>query len=83
MAAVKPLIGFGLAIIGAGFMWKLYEDTINSFIGKYILDINDKYFLMSDLVWNALPFLIIFLGIVCLIYGGVSGTSSQKNGGEN
>jgi hypothetical protein len=73
--AVKPLIGFGLGIIGAGLFWKMYEDTITSFFSKYIVSASDKYFLASDLIWNALPFVVMFLGIICLIFGTVAGNT--------
>ena len=77
--AVKPLIGFGLGIIGAGLFWKMYEDSITSFFSKYVVSASDKYYLASDLIWNAIPFVIMFLGIVCLIFGSMT-TSSV--GGE-
>ena len=78
--AVKPLIGFGLGIIGAGFYWKMYEDSITNFFASYIWNPSDKYYLMSDLVWSALPFVVMFLGIVCLVFGTVA--SSSNAGGE-
>jgi hypothetical protein len=78
--ALKPLIGFGLGIIGAGFMWRMYNDTITSFFSSYIVDLNDKYYLLSDMIWEALPIIIIFLGVVCLIFGGM--TSGSGVGGE-
>jgi hypothetical protein len=79
--AVKGLIGLGLGIFGAGFMWKLYEDAINGFFLSYIRDSNDKYYLLSETVWNALPFLIIFTGIVFLVLGATIHNTSA--GGES
>jgi len=77
---VKPLIGFGLGIIAAGFMWRFYNDAITSFFSTYIIDSGDKYYLASNLFWNALPFIVIFLGVICLIFGSMSSISSS--GGE-
>lgn len=70
--AVKPLIGFGIGIIGAGFFWKFYDDVITDFFGSYIIDLSNEFYGLSDLVWNALPLLVIFLGIACLIFGSMS-----------
>jgi len=77
---VKPLVGFGLGIIAAGFMWRFYNDAITSFFSAYIIDLSDEYYLLSDLLWDALPFIVIFLGVICLIFGSMSNVSS---GGES
>lgn len=78
--AVKPLIGFGIAIFLAGMMFRMYNDVITDFFSKYILNTGDKYYLMSDMIWNSLPYIIIFLGITCLIFGSV--LPAKKIGGE-
>ena len=80
--AVKPLIGFGLGIILAGVMWHMYNDAITSYFSSYITDLTDEYYLLSDLVWDSLPFILIFLGIVCLIFGSM-GSRNVVGGGGN
>jgi hypothetical protein len=77
---VKALIGFGIGLIGFGFYWKLYEDVITDFFLGYVRDFTDKYYLASDLIWKALPFFIVFLGVVCLIFGGKSAVDNQQEG---
>jgi len=79
--AVGPLIGFGLAIFLSGLLFHFYNDGITEFFADYILNTNDVYYLASDLVWNAIPFIIMFLGIVCLIFGTAL-PSGTKRGGE-
>ena len=78
--ALKPLIGFGIGILLAGLLWKMYEDAITSFFSTYITDLTDEYYLLSDLLWNALPFILIFLGIVCLIFGSMIGNNIVSGG---
>lgn len=80
MGRISSLFAFGLGFIGAGFYWKLNEDIITNFISSFIRDTSDKYYLLSDLVWDALPFIVILLGIVCLVLGSMSNSSVQ--GGE-
>jgi len=72
MSATKPLIGFGLAIFLSGLLFHFYNDVITNYFSQYIVDLNDKYYLMENLLWDLIPFILIFLGIVCLIFGGIS-----------
>ena len=74
---VKPLIGFGVGLLAFGFYWKLYEDTITGFFISYVRDTGDKYYLLSDLVWDALPYFVILVGVVCLIFGSKTTVSSE------
>jgi hypothetical protein len=78
--AVKPLVGFGLAFIGGGLFWMMIQDTITRNIGKYVLNTADKYYVVSKLVWDALPFIVLIVGVVVLIFGGLS--SSTDTGGD-
>jgi len=75
--AVKPLVGFGLAFIGGGLFWMIIQDSITRNIGKYILDTSDKFYVVSKLVWDALPFAVLIVGIVVLIFGGLNSGTSQ------
>ena len=69
--AIRPLIGFGIGILSGGLYWALYDDVITRYFSRYILNTANEYYLASNLIWNAIPYLIIFLGIVCLIVGGL------------
>lgn len=82
MSLVKPLIGFGLAIFAAGLLWKMYDDVINELIIGFVSNTSDKYYLMSDVLWNSLPFVVMFVGIICLVLGGVSHASNSSEGGN-
>jgi uncharacterized membrane protein len=70
--AIRPLIGFGIGFLAGGLYWALYQDVITRYFAKYVLSTTDKYYLASNLIWNAIPYLIIFLGVVCLIMSGLS-----------
>jgi hypothetical protein len=66
---VISLLAFGLGLLGFGFYYKLFEDITTIYFQKYI--INNLYFQMSDLVWDMLPYLVIIIGILCLIGAGL------------
>ncbi|MBE3095347.1 MAG: hypothetical protein IMZ52_09985 [Actinobacteria bacterium] len=73
--AVRPLVGFGVGLIGGGLFWALIQDTLTRMFGGFIRDTSDKYYLASNLIWTALPYAIIILGIVCLIFSGFNKSS--------
>ena len=72
MSAVKAIIGFGLLIIGGGWYFRIYDDVFNRYIDQYIVDSSSAYWLGSDLMWNAIPFVLILGGIVMLVMAGLS-----------
>jgi len=76
----KPLIGFGLAVFLGGLLFHFYNDAITEFFSKYIVDVNDDFYLFSDLIWDMIPFIIILLGIVCLVFGSLGYALSSKGG---
>jgi hypothetical protein len=73
--AIRPLVGFGVGLIGGGLFWALCQDTLTRIFCDFIRDTSDKYYLASSLIWNALPYAIIFFGIVCLIMSGFNRSS--------
>lgn len=70
--AVKPVIGFGLAVIGGGLFWMVIQEELSRYIGTYILNTADKFYVVSKLVWDAIPFAVIIVGIIVLVFGGLS-----------
>lgn len=75
--AASMLFGFGVGLIGGGLWWHLIEDIILTYIAKYVYNSNDPYYLASDLIWHSIPFILMFVGIICLILGGLLGRSSR------
>jgi len=69
MGLVSALIGFGIAIIGFGLFFSLIDDILASEFQWMIL--NNKYYVLCDLIWHSLPFITIILGVLCLIGAGV------------
>ena len=76
MGAAKAILGFCLLIIGGGWYWKIYDDVFNRYIDQYIVDSSSPYWLGSDLMWNAIPFILMIGGIILLIWSGISSHSS-------
>lgn len=75
---VKPLVGFGLAIFVSGLLFHMYNDVVVEFFNKYIIDFSDDYYLFSNLIWDAIPFIIIFIGIACLIFGSIGYSTTNR-----
>ena len=75
MSKVTALIAFGVGFIGAGFFYRLFDDVINSYIAPYIRP--SIYNTGEAFLWDLIPWMIILLGVFCLIAAGVMGTSSS------
>jgi len=69
MGLVGGLIAFGIAIMGFGFFWKLFDDIIDTYIVQYVLGGN--YYILSDAIWNWLPWILVIFGIISLISGAI------------
>lgn len=77
MGAVRTLLGFGFGVFICGVFLRLGKDIYLKYIAQYIYDNSDPYYLASDVLWNSLPYVIIFVGIVCLVLGGLLGHGSK------
>ena len=75
MGLVAPLLGFGIGLMAFGFYWKLFEDIINAYFQPFII-VSDSYYL-CDLIWHILPWLTMFIAVLCLISAGLLGRSQQ------
>jgi len=71
------LIGFGVGIIGGGVFIRMGQDVFFKYIAKYVYSSTNPYYLASDVLWNALPYVLILVGVVCLIMGGLLGRSQK------
>ena len=69
MGFIKALVGFGVGIIGFGFYWMLQNDIIDRYIAKYI--IQNEYYILSDLIWDAMPVICILTGVLALVMAGL------------
>ena len=75
MGLVAPLFGFGLGILGFGLFWSLIDDSLTH-LDAFIL--NNEYYLLSDLIWHALPILCIVIGVLCLVAGGLASRGTRR-----
>jgi hypothetical protein len=69
LSKVIPLIGLGLGLIVIGAFWSLFDGSL-SYFSDYVLR-NDYYNLMK-LGWDAMPVIVVIIGIFCLIAAGVA-----------
>ena len=78
MGLAKTLIGFGIGFLVSGFIYHVYDDVINRYISVYIYNPSDVYLVGENLLWDMIPYLILFIGIVCLITGALVGRATRK-----
>lgn len=70
MVLVAVLISIGVGLVGAGIWYRLFDDAINTYFQGYILD--SPYYQLADLVWDSIPYLLIIIGVLCLVLAGVA-----------
>lgn len=70
MGKVGALFALGLGFFSIGSYWKLQDEVIDRHIAKFIL--NNEYSRMASLEWDLIPWIVIFVGIVCLVAAGMS-----------
>lgn len=70
MNLVAPLIGFGLLFLAGGFFWKLIDDVIDLHFLDFIQ--YNKYYTFSQLEWDMIPWILMIMGVLCLIGAGIS-----------
>ena len=70
------LFGFGIFLIGTGLYWKLQEDIIVRYIMPFVL--RNEYWSASDLVWHAIPFILVITGIFALVVGALSSREGRQ-----
>jgi len=75
MSKVAALIAFGVGLIGAGFFYQLYDDVIIRYLTPYIRP--SIYNTGEAFLWDFIPWLVLFTGILCLIVAGILGRTSK------
>lgn len=75
---IIPLIAFGVGLVGTGLFWHLMDDVLDTYIAKYVYNTADVSYVASDLVWQALPYIILVVGIICLVIGGFARSKKQQ-----
>ena len=68
MGKVMPILMIIFGLFISGFYWHVWDDSI-VYIEDYI--INDVYYTMIRFVWDIIPIIILFAGVVWLVAQGV------------
>lgn len=76
MGRVGALAALGIGFVGFGFFYRIFTDVVNTKIAKYIL--SNEYYNMSSWFWDILPWVVVIIGVICLIGAGAS---SRNSGG--
>ena len=74
MSKIGPIAMIGFALFVGGIYWHLWHDSI-TFLERYI--INDEYYALIRFGWDAIPVVMLIVGVIWLIQQGTIG-SRQK-----
>jgi len=69
MTLVAVLLSVGAGLFGAGLFYRLFDDIINDTLQQYVL--SNAYYLLSDLVWDMIPYILMIMGVICLVLGAI------------
>lgn len=72
MGKIGPLFMIGFGVIVSGLYYHLWDDAI-VFFEDYI--INDEFYTLIRFVWDAIPIVILVVGIIWLIREGVNSSN--------
>jgi len=72
MLAVMVILAIGIGLLGAGFYYNLYDNILTDFFSAYIIDTNDVYYIGSQFIIDALPWVLMLLGVLCFILAGLT-----------
>lgn len=75
MGKIGPIVMIGFALFAGGIYWHLWHDSI-SVLEKYIL--NDEYYTLIRFGWDAIPVVMLIVGIIWLIQQGTAGSRQQR-----
>jgi len=76
MGLVAPLIGLGIGFIGFGFFYSLIDDILARHLQFMIL--GSVYYDLCALIWDALPFIALIVGVLCLVSAGILHRGTRK-----
>lgn len=81
MNAVIVLIVVGVAVIGGGLLYAVFDDVLDTYISPFIYDTNDPYYVGSQLIIDIIPYAIIVLGSILLFVGAKRYKAEVGGGG--
>ena len=79
-AGIKALVGFGIGFVIAGLIYSFLEDVFTRYILQYVVNTNDPYYRAEALGWDAIPYVLLLVGIVCLVVAGLSSRVVKERG---
>ena len=71
MVPILSIISLGVGLIAGGFFYQLFDDIITDFFTPYVYDATSSSYLGSLLMWDAIPYVMLFGGVACLLYAGM------------
>ena len=74
MGKVMPIAMIGFGLFAGGIYYHLWQDSIK-YIDRFI--INDDYYSLIRFGWDAIPIVILIVGILWLIWQGTHGGTGR------
>lgn len=81
MIAVIIIIGIGIGLIAGGFYYHLFDDILIDFFASYVYDTSNVYYIGSQFIWDAIPWVMILVGLLCFILAGLYHHYTSMAGG--
>jgi len=75
------LLAIGIGLLAGGFYYHLFDDIIIDYFSDYILDTDNIYYRGSQLVWDAIPYVLMLMGLLCFILAGLQARHGPVGGG--
>ena len=76
MSKIAALALFGLGLMGTGMFWMVFDrGLISELIAKYWVD--TAYLQLMYRGWNVLPIIVLFIGILAVIFAGIGSKSGR------
>ena len=80
MSKITALVSFGIGIIAIGFFYQLFDDVIIRYLTPYIRP--SIYHTGEAFLWDLVPWVCFFLGIISLVIAGVVSRTSTRRATE-
>jgi len=75
MGKIAPILMIGFGLFVTGLYYHVWTDSI-TFIESYI--VNDQYYYLIRFMWDALPVILLLVGVIWLIREGTHSGGTRQ-----
>jgi len=81
MGKVRILLSVGAGLVISGFIYSFIDEVLVRYIiPDYVYNPTGPYYLGSALLWDMIPYVLIIVGVMCLITAPLAARSSSRRG---